>query len=381
MKRYLVSLMKTLYDCLISIFSLLPVKTVPTKLTYLLSFPNNNKGLIEKLALNYQVTVFYTEKVKEEAFFLEQQGLQIKPLKGISGLFNVIRSIRASDWCLCDNYFAFLGSLRKPKTVKIVQLWHATGAIKTFGLEDQATTDRTLSDQARFRRVYAAFDYVVVASQAMAEVFKRSYNMTQDQVWLLGFSRTDDLVQRAVLTKGSSIRKKRIVYLPTYRDYDLETYPLDINQMQAELGAEYELWIKEHPHSQWPRPIVAKTSFMIDVSNQTGADELLLDADILITDYSSVAFDYSLVKPSGQLLFYWFDHERYRKSPGLQANIETTLAESLCFDTQTIINKIKSETVADLSTFNACWNTYNDGQATERLLEEMDRYDKNDKIS
>ncbi|MGO2083620.1 CDP-glycerol glycerophosphotransferase family protein [Vagococcus sp.] len=380
MKRIAVSLVKSLYDGLVRLFSFLPIKTVPKQLTYLLSFPNNNKGLIEKLALKYQVTVFYTEKVKQEALSLEQQGIKIKSLTGISGLFSVVRSIQASEWCLCDNYFAFLGSLRKPKALKIVQLWHATGAIKTFGLEDQAVKNRTQSDQKRFKRVYASFDYVVVASEAMAAVFKRSYNMTQEQIWPLGFSRTDDLVRQRDLQLKPK-KKKRLLYLPTYREYELAAYPLDIALLQEELGEEYELWIKEHPHSQWPRPKTSTSAFLTYVSSEKGADELLLEADVLITDYSSVAFDYSLVKPQGRLLFYWFDEKRYRSQPGLQDKIEILLPNSFCFDTQTLINKIKFEAVADLSEFNKCWNTYNDGQATKRLLKEMDRYDDNDKIS
>ncbi|MGX7014875.1 CDP-glycerol glycerophosphotransferase family protein [Vagococcus silagei] len=372
MKHYLLSLAKTGYDWLVKLFSLGKTTTNPQKVTYLLSFPNNDHGLIRELNQKYDLTVCYTKDLTDEATGLALLGIKTQPIFGISGLKKTVKAVRTSRWCLADNYFAFLGAIKKPEGLAIIQLWHATGAIKTFGYEDASVASRSTSDKHRFNRVYASFDAVVVASPRMGQIFERSYGIHPEKLWSLGFPRTDHLVLEKETAVPIVKTKKRILYLPTYRDYDLEEYPLDLAVLSERLSAEYELWIKEHPASHWPKPDQDDGGFVHLVETATSADDLLLAADVLITDYSSVAFDYSLIQPEGQLIFYWFDEARYRTQPGLQKGIETELSSMIAYHTEEVLAMIQNTEQTDLSEFNQIWNTYNDGNATMRLLNKMD---------
>lgn len=372
MKHYLLSLAKTGYDWLVKLFSLGKTTTNPQKVTYLLSFPNNDHGLIRELNQKYDLTVCYTKDLKEEATGLALLGIKTQPIFGINGLRQTVKAVRTSRWCLADNYFAFLGAIKKPEGLAIIQLWHATGAIKTFGYEDASVASRSTSDKHRFNRVYASYDAVVVASPRMGQIFERSYGIQPEKLWSLGFPRTDHLVLEKETAVPIVKTKKRILYLPTYRDYDLAEYPLDLAVLSERLSAEYELWIKEHPASHWPKPDQDYGGFVHLVETATSADDLLLAADVLITDYSSVAFDYSLIQPEGQLIFYWFDEARYRAQPGLQKGIETELATMIARSTKEVLAMIQNTKQTDLSEFNQVWNTYNDGNATMRLLNKMD---------
>jgi CDP-glycerol glycerophosphotransferase (TagB/SpsB family) len=104
------------------------------------------------------------------------------------------------------------------------------------------------------------------------------------------------------------------------------------------------------------------------VQQNQGADDLLLVADCLITDYSSVAFDYALINKQGKLVFYWFDEEEYEKETGIQQIFKETLPYKVVSTIEEVALSIE-ESQDDLSAFNEVWNTYNDGESTKRLLQ------------
>ncbi|MSE22670.1 CDP-glycerol glycerophosphotransferase family protein, partial [Lactobacillus parabuchneri] len=83
------------------------------------------------------------------------------------------------------------GGLVQSKRTKIVQIWHADGAIKKFGWEDPTTESRSRSDKRRFQQVYDHFDEYIVGSKAMGNVFVNSYHENFDRIKLLGYPRSD----------------------------------------------------------------------------------------------------------------------------------------------------------------------------------------------
>lgn len=368
MKNFLVSQLKKLYSHHVKMLSKrTSKKELKKQVVYLLSFPNNDHGLIERLSQKYQVIVCYTDNMLEEAEELKKYGTINYSINSFSGLSQTVKAVSQSQVVLADNYFAFLGDIIKTNKQSFFQIWHATGAIKQFGLEDKKSRGRSLSDQERFKRVYQSFDYFVVGSKAMGEVFVRSYGVKENQMCYLGFPRTDYLLQQK--KKPTITTKKVILYLPTYREKTNQQGLLDMVKLKEQLGDDYELVIKTHPHATLSGiDTTMKKNNITWLKETDSADDLLLQADILITDYSSVAFDYSLINPLGKLIFYWYDEQSYREETGIQTNIEQTLPSSICHNVQEVLMMIKDEQ-QNLSEFNQIWNTYNDGQATNRLLD------------
>src|SRR5699024_11742289 len=72
-----------------------------------------------------------------------------------------------------------------------IQLWHAAGAIKQFGLQDLTNSDRSKRALRRFQKVYNRFDYVVVGSKQMEKVFKESFGLPEERFLYTGIPRTD----------------------------------------------------------------------------------------------------------------------------------------------------------------------------------------------
>ncbi|MDT2813666.1 CDP-glycerol glycerophosphotransferase family protein [Vagococcus carniphilus] len=371
MKNFLVSQLKNIYSAYVKRLSRKKhSERLKQQVVYLLSFPNNNHGLIEELNEKYPVVVCYTKNMTHEAHALKQLGIEIHLIDSFSGLRKTVKAVSESQVVLADNYFAFLGDIEKQFNQSFYQVWHATGAIKQFGLEDVKSKTRSKSDQERFKRVYDSFDYFVVGSKKMGEVFIRSYDVKESNICYTGFPRTDYLLKEVKKNDIESTQKK-ILYLPTYRQEKNQHLTEDMVKLMECLDETYQLKIKTHPHEEISHEEKIKASSQIElVKSDESADELLLEADILITDYSSVAFDYSLINPAGKLIFYWYDEARYIEETGLQPNIKESLPSQVCHSVEEVVAEIKSQQ-QDLSHFNETWNTYNDGQATKRLLEKI----------
>ncbi|MBO0477433.1 CDP-glycerol glycerophosphotransferase family protein [Vagococcus sp. DIV0080] len=367
MKHLLINIAKNLYATYTRFISKKSNGKLEKKqVVYLLSFPNNDHGLIKELAKDYSLVVCYTKGAQREGEALAQEGMQVVSINSFLGLTKTIQAIGKSPLVIADNYFPFLGDIKKQDKQTIIQLWHATGAIKQFGLEDKSIVTRSQSDKERFKRVYRSFDYYVVGSKAMGEVFQKSYGAKNKQLLYLGFPRTDYLKQQ---TTSTSQTMSRVLYLPTYRQDNMPMLVDDLLALREKLPKETSLHIKAHPTMAIENAEKLTNVEGIQlVDEKASSDELLLQADCLITDYSSVAFDYALINPVGKLIFYWFDEAEYNQTTGIQPIFKQTLPTEVCHTLDEVMTQL-DDRKQDLHAFNEVWNTYNDGFATQRLLE------------
>ena len=340
-------------------------------IAYLLSFPANDQGLIARLQQKFgtkELVIFYTRACQEEALTYQAQGLRIVALDNPWQLFTrAVPYLTRAQVILCDNYFALLGDLVLRDGTQVIQLWHANGAIKTFGWEDQQTALRSPSDQARFQRVYDQFDQIVVGSTEMGRVFQNSYRLDERVILPIGLPRTDSFFSRqqgvaafaAAFPEASE--QTVVLYVPTYRPHE-ETVFLDVAAVQTALGSEYLVLAKYHPHT-----VLTTKSVGTDLRGLSLV-ELLPAVDVLVTDYSSVPFEYSLANPVGKVLFFVYDFADYQATTGLQAGFPTWAEESLVFQVEELVARLKKQQGLASAEINARWNTFNDGQATERLV-------------
>ena len=371
MKRLLISYLKNLYSWFVRKLSN-KYRNTPLKkqVCYLMSFPNNNQGLVEEISAHYPVVVLYTKNCQEEASKFATSYC----LDSLKEFKEAVKQVCQSQVIIADNYFAFLGDCHFSPNQVVAQLWHATGAIKQFGLEDKQAKNRSNSDKQRFKRVYQAFDFVFVSSEKMAEVFKKSYGFTDQQILYTGFPRTDYLLNGPKSDNQST--KRTILYLPTYRDNeDISNWLLDIEKVAKSLGPEDLLQVKLHPHV----PIKQKSSGKVRwIDSSNSADELIKEADVLITDYSSTAFDFTLVNADKRLIMYWPDEKVYRKKTGIQEGIEKDFPNDVTYSTEEVIRQLMQNTQTTNDLFNQKWNTYNDGKATNRVLNEIKHWMEKD---
>lgn len=367
----------------------------PQDVVYLMSFAGNEHlikafaDLAKQLGRNF--TVLYLPQCQAAAAKLAAKGIQtVEFADGFDFLLHKLQIVMQARLLLCDNYYAFLsGCTFKPQT-HVVQLWHANGAIKTFGWEELTTSQRSAADKRRFQKVYDQFDEYLVGSKKMAQVFAQSYHVPQTRMNVIGYPRTDQLFNKSWQLQVSQkiktqypclIGKELILYTPTYREdktgKPTMNLPEDFKQFVNQLSDNQRLIIKLHPHvkaaeKQLKQQLNSDKVIWID---DFSTNDLLLVADRLITDYSSVIFDYSLLPNAKQILFYCYDYDQYAQQVGIQADFKSWIPGKMVTTTAELINEVQQPLEAtDFTQFNQLWNTANDGHATERVLQNELKY-------
>lgn len=368
----------------------------PQNIVYLMSFAGN-EHLIEAyadLAKKYdrEFILMYLPQCKDAAMKLQKKGIKVVEFQdGFDFLLNKLQLVMNARLLLCDNYYAFLSGCQfDHQKTHVVQLWHANGAIKTFGWEELTTAQRSKSDKRRFQKVYDQFDEYLVGSRKMAEIFTNSYHVSETRMNVIGYPRTDILfdknwqmqVSQKILDKYPDLSRKEIIlYAPTYREDDhgnpTMNLPEDFEQLIQSLNGNQRLIIKLHPHlkafenqlkNQWQYPNLV---WIDDFST----NDLLLVADRLITDYSSVIFDYTLLPNAKQAIFYCYDYDEYAKRVGIQADFKEWIPGKSLTTTKDLVSVLEEPLrKTDFTAFNQLWNTANDGQATNRVLQNAVQY-------
>lgn len=180
---------------------------------------------------------------------------------------------------------------------------------KKFGLLDPGNDTRTTAAKNRFHKVYNQFHKIIVGSDKMQEIFKQAFGLDNSRFIKSGIPRTDIFYDKVLIeekkeyifTKYPQLDGKKIIlYAPTYRNEDFENFKLhlDLHLMNRELYEKgYILILKLHPTIRKGLEIPYNlTDFVYDFSKTYNTNDLLFITDMLITDYSSVPFEYSILE-------------------------------------------------------------------------------------
>jgi teichoic acid glycerol-phosphate primase len=380
-KELLITCYLLVFKLVFNVFKLFPQKN---KITFVVTFEENNVFLYqEMIKQKVQFDIFLLCKPSIIKKFQEQvnNGIVVPfETRNLSYWFKSIYHLSTSKIIIIDNYLAFLSAIKFKKNVECIQLWHAAGALKTFGLKDKSIKKRNKNAIIRFRRVYEKFNKVVVGSEEMAKIFRDSFGLPLENILRTGVPRTDFFYDKGLLelmklefeTKNKGLNgKKRILYAPTFRDTQLENYQiqLDIEKMYHELKDEYVLFIKGHPAVNMDNNYQRLyPDFVYDFSQNKGINELLVHVDYLITDYSSIPFEFALLgKP---MIFFPYDLEFYQEDRGVVQDYIQQVPGPVAFETEDIIKLIRSnyfdfEKIRD---FSNKWNEYSNGTSSKDLL-------------
>lgn len=360
------------------IFKLFPQKK---KTTFVTSFGDNVLYTVNELErqTNNQIVILKTSQCKVDFETSTQRTVLLFEPTHLLDWVCSIYHLATSRMIFVDNYFGFLTVTKFKANVKCVQLWHAAGAIKQFGLKDPSNKDRSKAANERFQQVYHRFDHVVVGSEKMAEIFQESFGLGSEHMLRTGIPRTDfyfklpsryDTLDSLKQTYPAMRRKKIILYAPTFRDDLLHSseIALDIDRLYKEIKGEYVLLLRLHPairgafNNRYP-------DFIIDVSDYPDIHHLLVVTDLLITDYSSIPFEFSLLgKP---MIFFAYDLEIYREARGFWEDYETLVPGPVVRDTENLVDVIKEDSFdyEMIQSFARQWNEYSDGESSKRLIE------------
>ncbi|AZU63988.1 CDP-glycerol glycerophosphotransferase family protein [Neobacillus mesonae] len=379
-----ISLYLFVFKFVFSLFNLLPLKD---KTTFVISFGDNSQHVFEEMRRQHiETEVVFLCKGSSVNIFNTYPGTKTIPFEAFH-ILNWLRSVyhlATSNYILIDNYFGFLAAVQFRKRVECIQLWHASGAMKKFGLEDESVQYRSKRAKQRFLDVYSRFDQVIVGSDVMADIYKKSFLLNDQRILRTGIPRTDffyndnkkEAVLEALMRKHPEWSgKKVILYAPTYRDYELQHFSLqlDIEKMKTALDKEYIVIIRLHPAVRNSLDLAERyPDFLYDCSSSDyQINELLLVADILITDYSSIPFEFSLLRRP--MIFFAYDLEQYKNERGLPEGFEENLPGPIVKNTDQIIELIFENrfNISLIEYYAEQWNKYSKGCSSANLVRYM----------
>jgi teichoic acid ribitol-phosphate primase len=209
-----------------------------------------------------------------------------------------------------DDYFFPMYVIRPRAGTTFVQAWHACGAFKKFGY---SVVDKAFgADEAYAEavRIHSTYDVCLVSSERFVPAYAEAFRLPPERFTSrLGIPRTDlffDAARVAATVDGLRRRygipsgKRVVLYAPTFRG-DRGTRArdpegLDLAALQPLLGEGHVVLLRSHPFVRERSGAADRhAGFAIDVSDHPDMNELLLVADVLVTDYSSAMFEFALL--------------------------------------------------------------------------------------
>ncbi|MED1114711.1 CDP-glycerol glycerophosphotransferase family protein [Bacillus paramycoides] len=379
-RELIVTVYLIVFKILFNIAKVFPLKN---KVTFIMSYGENLIFIYEEMQkqhVNCEVVFLYKSTCKYEvksypdvkSFAFETKSI----VQTIQGAYH----LATSQHVIIDNYFGSLSTIRFKSGVQCIQIWHAAGAIKKFGLLAPSFKRRSKYAQKRFLKVYNNFHKVVVGSDALANIYMDAFGIEEENILKTGIPRTDvffnknhqkHIVNSLLCGLPDLQRKKVILYAPTFRDKELEDFDLHLNidAMYEALKDEYILVIKLHPAIR--NNLEYKESykdFLYDYSLYPNINDLFLVTDILITDYSSVPFEFCLLnKP---MIFFAYDLKKYVKKRGIIGDFIADVPGPVVYNSAEIIETVRNYSFDSnkLKQFNARWNQYSDGNSSKKLI-------------
>ncbi|MEU7057774.1 bifunctional glycosyltransferase family 2 protein/CDP-glycerol:glycerophosphate glycerophosphotransferase [Streptomyces sp. NPDC046197] len=235
-----------------------------------------------------------------------------------------LRALAQAEFWI-DNQGYPLRLAKRPETTYI-QTWHGS-ALKRMGFDEPTYRMMSEQDQRSYQQALDRFDHFVVRGEHDVRTLARAYRIPEDKLLRTGYPRNDALVraregaapdpeaQRLAERLGIDPGRRVLLYAPTFRAHpdgrvrDFE-FPFDVEDFAARFGDQYTLLVRAHYLNRLTLP-PSVAGRVINVSAEPDITPLLLLADGLITDYSSVMFDYALLHRP--IVFYAYDWEEYAK--------------------------------------------------------------------
>lgn len=249
----------------------------------------------------------------------------------IDSLKYFFTALKAKGWVTNVNIERGL-HFKKNKTVYL-NTWHGTGPKKS----GNAVKGRKDYD-------FSNVDILCCDGEYLKNIFLKYFNAIEKSMVYCGRPREDELVSfhkedyiRIREDLGIGMNETVVLYMPTWREYGNK--PLNYGLWEKELKSNYKVLIRAHHITEADlQPLTS--NMWKDVTDYPSVNKLYCVADILVSDYSSAFWDYSLL--SKPMFCYAYDYEKYCNSTGLLIDLAKEFPNGIIKSEEELIRKIKS---------------------------------------
>jgi CDP-glycerol glycerophosphotransferase (TagB/SpsB family) len=289
-----------------------------------------------------------------------------------------------ADVILVDDYQPAIYQLPPHPRVRIIQLWHAWGAFKTVGYSRIGKP----GGPNPYSRVHKNYTHAIVSSEHEVPFYAEAFGIPESSVIPTGTPRMDEFLdpanqeaarERAYGAFPAARERRVILFAPTFRgDGAMQaTYPMEILDLRALHALADELdavvLLKMHPFVSERLDIPTDLADRLVDASGTSIDvnDLLLVADLLVTDYSSLVFEYAaLGRP---MLFFAFDLDEYVASRDFYEPFESFAPGPIVRSFPELLETIRADTwdLDRVARFAAAHLPSTPGSATDRIIDEL----------
>ncbi len=279
-----------------------------------------------------------------------------------------------------DDYFFPMYVVRPRPGTTYIQVWHACGAFKKFGY----SVDHPVQGEIR---IHSTYDLCLVSAARFIPAYAEAFGLPAERFTArLGIPRTDlffdadraSAAAAAVRARYAIPSDRRVVlYAPTYRASRMtnarDPLGLDLAALRGAIGQDHVLLLRSHPFVRAGARLPHERGFVIDVSDHPDVNELMLVSDVLVTDYSSVIYEFALLgRPIG---FFAPDYAAYQASRGFYFDYETGVPGPIFTTTAELADWLQAGTfdTARVRQFAAESFDVADGGATRRFIDDIVR--------
>ena len=295
----------------------------------------------------------------------------------------MLKELATAKYVFVDDASLILSSIPLRKETVAINLWHACGAFKKFG---RSTAELKFGSSAATLDKYPNYGnltHVTVSSPEVVWAYEEAMHLPKGIVKATAVSRTDQFYDKEFVESRKqklyeimpeAKDKKVILYAPTFRGHVATASSpdrIDFERFCRELGNEYVIVCKHHPFVKNP-PIIPEElqHFARDLTKYLSIEDLLCCADICISDYSSLVFEYSLFEKP--MIFYAYDYDNYCDWRGFYYDYSEFTPGPVVQTEDELLNSIKNiDTQFDkqkVIDFKEKFMGSCDGHATERII-------------
>lgn len=339
---FAIAIFRGFLNLIYAVFKLLPVRNKVTLISRQSDSASEDflmlKAEIEKQSPKTEVKIL-SKKLRKSPGAL---------ISYIGHIFVQMYHIATSKTVVLDSYCIAVSVLKQRRSLRVVQIWHAMGALKRVGLSILGEEEGSNPKLAKAMRMHRNYTHVLASGKACVKPFAEAFGCDEKSIVIGSLPRVDrlmseDIRQRTIdkifdiyqeLKQAKDCDKKIIVYAPTFRKHkDISTEIEDlINTISSE---ERIIVIKKHPLMKLC--IEDRPGVIIDDTFST--EEMLYIADYVIADYSAIVFEAALLnKP---MCFYAFDLDEYMASRSFYLDYEKDMPGAICKDVDEVETVLK----------------------------------------
>jgi CDP-ribitol ribitolphosphotransferase len=256
-----------------------------------------------------------------------------------------------ADYVFIDDFFAMLDSLKLSKDTTVVQVWHAGSGFKAVGFSRFGKYG-----SPKLQNPHRKYTYAITGSKHLIPVYAEVFGIEESAVVPTGLPRIDTFIDpdrtleatEKIYRDHPDLKGKRIImFAPTFRGRGIRDgfYPfdkIDFKALYEFCGEDSVVLFRMHHFVQEPVPIPPEYRDRLqDFSSFKNGNDLLHIVDLLITDYSSIIYEYSLLQRP--MLFFAYDRDVYSATRGFHRDYMDTAPGKVCLTFDDLVQAMRDE--------------------------------------